>query len=729
MFCADLAKLLEVRQDRLLPLGVAGPLHEPTVVRVACAGHGDLVAVVDQRDALGGEQHGECRCESFVSRSTRRLRGLVAPVVRLAAVPDVAAVGRIVLGHVNHPRQIVVAYEGAHDRRRAVVAVVAIHEAFEIRHRRLAGQHGVRELRSRREVELPVEHRGAHVLLDRPLIPRVRLAHHVEVIPRGRLDLGLHTRSQIDQPLVLDVLDRVEPEAVDPRLLDPPQRVVHRVLARIGVGEVEVRQVVAEPAAPGLLRHVPRAALAADAVAAAPAVRPEPVGVVLVDLRVLVDVVHRVVEDHPDVLGMRRVDQRLELRHRAESRLGLRQIRGPIAVIRRVHVAVVAHAGHIGVLHRHRQPERVDTQIGEVPVVDLLQHPGPVATLVVGLRLHIGNRRAVVRRVAVEEPIDEHEVEHRIAPVVAALRRAAGPPAARRVLQQRVAVGLRSLRIARIRDPRRAVDHEFVLDRHPPRDVHERLPQVAVLHHRHAVGPPVGLERAADLHRVVPSLHGLLELVRTRARTLRAPERSRIARAGPPAAGLGLEYRVLPPHPVVNLIGIARIRDPRRAVDHQLVLEAEVPRHRYHRRPLRSALLERNPLLPTVRREVPAQLHRGLAPRRIGERVIATLVLVGTHRRLRLLVRVRTAILTPTRASAPSVRPVGPAPTHSATGPGVEAPASPRIVPAGSRRIVGPAAGRRRQGNGKRNERQHAQEGPRLHEAKSFRDANPEGGA
>src|SRR6185436_19151777 len=86
----DLGELLDAAEQRRLAGGVAVPLHHPPVVRVARAGHPDLVAVIDEGDALRGEEDREGVAEPFESRAAARETGLVAPGLVLAAVPLVA---------------------------------------------------------------------------------------------------------------------------------------------------------------------------------------------------------------------------------------------------------------------------------------------------------------------------------------------------------------------------------------------------------------------------------------------------------------------------------------------------------------------------------------------------------------------------------------------------------------------------------------------------------------
>ena len=196
---------------------------------------------------------------------------------------------------------------------------------------------------------------------------------------------------------------------------------------------------------------------------------------------------------------------------------------GPVAVVGGVHVAVAravavvagdARVGDVvGVLDGHGDPERVDAEVGEVAARDLLGDARPVAAQVVRRRRRRGLRAghvAVVRRVAVEEAVDEDEVDDRVAPVEDA-RRAAR--AARRtcsslgqvmgcamLLPSRLPASFGRRRVARDRSSHVVpFDEELVLDRLVPRDVHRDGPRAARVRHRVALRPRAGAVVAAEL--------------------------------------------------------------------------------------------------------------------------------------------------------------------------------------------------------------------------------------
>ena len=226
---------------------------------------------------------------------------------------------------------------------------------------------------------------------------------------------------------------------------------------------------------------------------------------------------HRVVEEHLQALRVRRRHERLQIVERAEARL-VGERRGivrrvelrPVAVVAGVPLVVATDAatGDGRIVERHRDPERVDAEIIEVARIDLLRDARPVAALVIGdCSAHaIHAARGVERRVAVEEAVDEDEVDDRVAPVEHAgreltfllaeggLARLAGE----RVV--RVVVGVGDRRLRRVDLPL-AVDDELVLDGRRERDLDVGAPDVALPHHRLADLPCAGAaEVAAQLH-------------------------------------------------------------------------------------------------------------------------------------------------------------------------------------------------------------------------------------
>jgi hypothetical protein len=258
--------------------------------------------------------------------------------------------------------------------------------------------------------------------LMRVAVAGVRLADEVDVLFADQLDLFGDAVAEVGQPHLLDVLDGVESEAVKVVVFHPPQGVIDGEVARRAVVEVEVGQVVAEPARRRFAAFPRTVRRAADALPSTTEVeRVEPALVHGVDGRVLVDMVHGVVNEDLDAALVGLGDDGFELGLGAEAALGLRQIARPVAVVAGVVATVVADADSIGVVHRYGQPQRVDAERLEVAVLELLQKAGPVAPLPIhrGIDTAAGVRD-VVGGVAVEEAIHEHEVHHRVAPVEAA---------------------------------------------------------------------------------------------------------------------------------------------------------------------------------------------------------------------------------------------------------------------------------------------------------------------
>ena len=328
MVVSDLDEPRDVVEQELLSGVVAVPLHEATIVRVAGPGHSNLITVVDERGAARRQQNRKGIAQSLVragaGRHARKIRPRAVLAVRPLVVPK-----RHVFGEVNASRDVVVADEGAHDRR-TVEPVVAIHERRELLHRPLPHQDRSRHFHSERKVELAIQHVGVDVVRDGVAVAGERLTDHVEVVSGLGLDLRGDPRAHLQKPRVLDVLDRIEPKAVRPGVSDPLQRVVHGVVHRRLLGKVEVRQVVGKPA-PLARLSVPTAPVATYTIPPrAVVVRPKPPGVVAEHSRRAVHVVHRVVEDHLEAPLVRGIDELLKLSQGTEMFLGRFEIAGPV---------------------------------------------------------------------------------------------------------------------------------------------------------------------------------------------------------------------------------------------------------------------------------------------------------------------------------------------------------------------------------------------------------------
>ena len=308
---------------------------------------------------------------------------------------------------------------------------------------------------------------------------------------------------------VVDLFDGIQAEAIGSRVFHPGDRVIYGELSGGGDGEVEAREVPRKPTPlPALAIPGTRRGAAVATLAIVKGLGPEPVVMLGVDGRLLVDMVHGVIEDDLDVGGVGGVDNRLQVIHRTKAWLHVIEVQGPVAVVGRVGTAVAPGDGHIGVLHGNREPKDIDAELGEIALLNLLKHTVVVASLVVRRQGRAGNGLKGARGVALEEAIDKHEVEHRVPPVEAAEEggragvivagRAGddGVEGARAVGKLEGVVGIRDP----VDGPVGGRDQEFVLHLRIPGYGHVRRPQGVVPGQGHAVGPAIGREGAANLN-------------------------------------------------------------------------------------------------------------------------------------------------------------------------------------------------------------------------------------
>ena len=446
------------------------------LVAAVVAGEALLVAVVDDRVAAR-EVHQLVR-EPVAGEQL----GIGGPAVGL--LDEVADAAHVVVA--QERRQLVGVGVGVR------VPVVVGEERLQL----VGGARAGRELLGGR-LEREVEH-GLRLVRGREA-RRVRargvedLAEHEELALALPVGVAEDVGQELLPELVVDVLHRVDPEAVDREVLDPrlidvghpghdarmlgeqvvePEEVaVERVLA----GERRVAAVVVERRVVEPLRHLARQARGherGERERALGAERGEAPGARVVGvverragrgaerLAVLGDVRRAralaVVDDVRGVVGddveedlhparVRGIDQLAQLGVGAEVRVDLREVRDPVAV-----VAGRLVLGLVGaVLEARREPDRGRAEA--LDVVDPLQQAGEVAAVVHALvrRVQAGDRRIggvdpalVVVRAAVLEPVGHHEVE-----VLPRQRRAQAVPAA-------VVLPLRRRRPAGQRDDR-----------------------------------------------------------------------------------------------------------------------------------------------------------------------------------------------------------------------------------------------------------------------------------
>jgi hypothetical protein len=86
-------------------------------------------------------------------------------------------------------------------------------------------------------------------------------------------------------------------------------------------------------------------------------------------------------------------------------------------VIGAVGMPIAARAGHIGIVHGHRQPQRIDSQIAKIVLIDFLKNARVVAAFVLNGSVHAAYGRAVIGRIAVQKAIDECEIHDGVTPI------------------------------------------------------------------------------------------------------------------------------------------------------------------------------------------------------------------------------------------------------------------------------------------------------------------------
>ncbi len=314
-----------------------------------------------------------------------------------------------------------------------------------------------------REVEGGVELPAGHVRGGDGGVGGVDLAEHEEVVTAALRGVGVEGGRPLRPEPGVDVLDRVDPEAVDvevphPLLVDllhpaddlgtlGPQVVEAEEVALVGglageggVPAVVVHRRVVEPARHlEVLLRVGHEGRPREGRAVHLRELRLPVGVVLVveghpvlrqigerplrQVRVRrLPVVHDIggvvgddVEEDLHPLPVRLVDQPLQVGVRPEVRVDLREVGDPVAVVAGGDIGPLAL--HRLVLEDRRQPDGRGAEPLDVvePVGEALEVTALVEALVggvqAGLQARAGQAAPVVARVTVREPVREHEVE------------------------------------------------------------------------------------------------------------------------------------------------------------------------------------------------------------------------------------------------------------------------------------------------------------------------------
>ncbi len=371
------------------------PGHVSAVVRVLAAFKADLRAVVDLGDAAGGEQESDAHLQDFA-------RQVAIPVSD--AIQDF---GR------DAPVQVVVVQQG-HQPVGVGVGRFPVQDATRlVGLQPRAGQvgHGPvpHECTLDRPAQGKVEQRVEVVLLlERADLLRVEVQYLAEQrhlgVPRAYQRL-----EQVPEHR-LDVLDGVHTDAVDARLLDPVQDVLHEIVGHL-------RQVVVQVRQPGQ-RSLHLAAGCGSLKCSGPQAL---AWIVLVSRRVITRVVDHHVEHHLQAGGVEGLHQLGQVRAtalgqvgpgRVQVRVDALEVYGPVAVI--AGAAIQIHDVDVD----RCQPNRSDAEGLEVG--DLLHQPGKVTAVKV---LRIGRLGwLVVTGVAVEKAVGDNEVndvvlgDHAIAP-------------------------------------------------------------------------------------------------------------------------------------------------------------------------------------------------------------------------------------------------------------------------------------------------------------------------
>ena len=250
---------------------------------------------------------------------------------------------------------------------------------------------------------------GVHLVVREPGVEHLGvaapdLADQEEVLPQ----LGAGALPVLFPDVVLDVLDRVEPEAVHPHPLGEAELGVQQIVAHLGELGLEVGE------AGDAGGQVVLAALGADA-------EPPLEARVVEHFGVVAGVVVDHVEQHLHAAGVRLVHQGLELRLAAEAGVEPLEVVPPVAVVPPVGEAGAGDEA-VDVLDHRRDPERRRAEVGDL--VEVLGQPLEVAAVEGPLGVAVDV--PVVAGVAVGEAVDDDEVEDGVAPALLGSDRDAG---------------------------------------------------------------------------------------------------------------------------------------------------------------------------------------------------------------------------------------------------------------------------------------------------------------
>ena len=271
------------------------------------------------------------------------------------------------------------------------------------------------------EVELTVEPLRTDVLGDRAVVLVVagvvavapahgRLAHQEVSRPRV-LELLADLGGEVARRDLLDVLHRVDAQAVEVVGVEPIDGVVDELRVRRGDRVVDVRHVRREHA-------VERVGGPIAAVGPAHAAGAEPIGVLGHVLVLLVHVVDDVVLQDANAVLVGLLDEREERVFTAEARVDLAGLGRPVAVVPGdlVH-AVAREEGLLRVGLERREPDGPHAELVQQPLVDRLAQPVEIPAHPVSAGVRAGGRGRVVARVAIAITVGHHHVDERAVPI------------------------------------------------------------------------------------------------------------------------------------------------------------------------------------------------------------------------------------------------------------------------------------------------------------------------
>ena len=389
---------------------VAPPHHAP-VVRIAGTAHAYLVAVVDHGHAIDGQHEGQPELELLVSSHVVDFRRFIPADLFLVADFRIRQVA-VGIGH--EARLVVVAEKGRHECFLAVDRLGRGERALEFVHAGFPFGENIDDGVIEREIELPVEHVGSDEAHD-ALAVHEGFANIVERDFAAGIDRGAQGRAVAPPEGAFDVLDRVEPVAVEFEAQGEVDRVADEEFDRLGIVEVEAGQPFLEPG--GELVIVP----AAEVLRAVGQFERAEEFATFVPHRVVgMHVLEDEIGDDEHLLAVRGRDHVGERDFPAEARLHFGVRNGPVTVVTGVEAVgfEVFLPRAVRVAIQGGQPKDIDAEVAEIAIVDLLAHTLEVAALVVGRRQNaLVLHRPIVLLLPVVEAVGEGVIDHAVLPL------------------------------------------------------------------------------------------------------------------------------------------------------------------------------------------------------------------------------------------------------------------------------------------------------------------------